>query len=112
MNWLTSKTKAGAILIALGIAVYQTVELCPMESWIPWIKYIGSLVTAAGTALGIVGLGGKVDRATAAVTSAQTSAQISSSSAAEELQKSPTPLTEEAFLRILASAKAKREPPK
>lgn len=110
MNFLGGKTKTGAVILVVGVAIYQTVDLCPIESWVPWIKWLGSIVTVAGGALGIVGIGTKVDRATAAVNSAQVSAQISSFSAAEELQKGPVPLTEESFRRILAAAKAQKEP--
>jgi hypothetical protein len=112
MNFFGSKTKAGAILLAIGVAIYNTVDLCPVSTWVPWIKYVGALVSAAGGALGLVGIGGKVDKATAAVASAQTSAQISSFSAAEELQRGPAPLTEESFRRLLSEARGKKEPPK
>ena len=111
MGMIGSKTKAGAILLAAGVAVYNTVDLCPVAAWVPWIKYLGALISAAGGALGLVGIGGKVDKATAAVVSAQTSAQVSSTSAAEELQKKEVPLTEESFRRLLAEARAKRQPP-
>lgn len=111
MGMIGSKTKVGAVLLAAGVAVYNTVDLCPVAAWVPWIKYLGALISAAGGALGLVGIGGKVDKATAAVAAAQTSAQISSSSAAEELQKSPAPLTEESFRRILSEARIKKQPP-
>lgn len=92
MNILGGKTKTGAILLAVGVAIYQTVDLCPMPAAVPWIKYIGSLVAAAGGALGLVGIGGKVDKAAAAVS------------------EQPAALTEEGFKRILADAKAKKPP--
>ena len=110
MSMVGSKTKAGAVILVVGVAIYQTVDLCPIETWVPWIKWLGSIVTVAGGALGIVGIGGKVDKATAAVTAVKTSAQDASIAAADELQKSPTPLTEEGFRRLLAEAKAKKQP--
>ena len=96
MAFFGSKTKTGAILLAVGVAVYQTVDLCPLPAIVPWIKYIGSIICAVGGALGIVGIGGKVDKATAAVSTAQ---------------EGPAPLTEEAFKRILAKAKADKAAP-
>lgn len=91
---LGSKTKAGAVILALGVAIYQTVDLCPAESWVPWIKYFGSLVAAAGGALGLVGIGNKVDKAADAV---------------QQGPQGPAPLTEESFKRLLSEARAKRQ---
>ena len=105
-----SKTKLGAIILVIGVAIYQTVDLCPVAEWVPWIKWMGSIITVAGGALGIVGIGGKVDKATAAVTSAQTTALVTGAIAAEELENKPVPLTEESFRRLLAEAKAKKAP--
>ena len=107
MGVLGSKTKVGAVLLAVGVAVYNTVDLCPVAAWVPWIKYVGALISAAGGALGLVGIGGKVDKATAAVNAVQTSAQISSATAAVELQNSPTPLTEESLRKVLAEPQVK-----
>jgi len=98
MNIMGGKTKAGAVILALGVAIYQTVELCPVDAWVPWIKYVGSLVAAAGGALGLVGIGGKVDKATAAVTS-QTGQQ-----------EGQAALTEESFRKLLAEARAAKKP--
>jgi hypothetical protein len=94
MNFLGGKTKTGAILLAVGVAIYQTVDLCPLPAMVPWIKYIGSLVAAAGGALGLVGIGGKVDKAAEAV---------------QQGQAGPAPLTEEGLKRLLAEAKAKKQ---
>lgn len=96
MNIIGGKTKAGAVILALGVAIYQTVDLCPAEAWVPWIKYIGSLIAAAGGALGLVGIGGKVDKAAEAVS---------------QLPAGPPPLTEDGLKRLLAEAKAKKQPP-
>ena len=107
MGMIGSKTKAGAILLAIGVAIYNTVDLCPVSAWVPWIKYVGALISAAGGALGLVGIGGKVDKATAAVASASTSAKVSSALTAKELEQAPKPLTEESFRRLLSEAKRK-----
>jgi hypothetical protein len=108
LNMLGGKTKSGAVLLAVGVAIYNTVDLCPVSEWVPWIKYLGALISAAGGALGLVGIGGKVDKATAAVVNAQSSAKISSLDAAIELKQVPTPLTEERFRELLAEARIKR----
>jgi hypothetical protein len=108
MSMLGSKTKAGAVLLAVGVAVYNTVDLCPVATWVPWIKYIGALISAAGGALGLVGIGGKVDKATAAVVNAQSSAKTASMDAAEDLKQALAPLTEESFRRLLAEAREKK----
>ena len=110
MGMLGSKTKAGAILLAIGVAVYNTVDLCPVSTWVPWIKYVGALISAAGGALGLVGIGGKADKITAAVTAVKTSAQTLSDQTAKELEQAPKPLTEESFKRLLAEAKRKGNP--
>lgn len=98
MNMLGGKTKTGAVLLALGVAIYNTVDICPVPAWIPWIKYVGSIACAVGGALGLVGIGHKVDKATDAVVAAD--------------QAAPSALTEERFLQILARARAKQAPPK
>lgn len=71
MNMLGGKTKLGAVLIAIGMTMYSTVDICPVASWIPWIKWIGTMIGGVGTALGIVGIGNKVERAAAAVEQGQ-----------------------------------------
>ena len=102
---LTSKTKLGAVLLALGVAVYNTVDLCPAASWVPWIKYFGAIISAAGGALGLVGIGNKVDRATAAVSSPPANL------VSPEIKEGPAPLTEARFLELLARARAKKGAP-
>lgn len=103
MNLFGSKTKFGAFLIVAGVAIYQTVDLCPVTAWVPWIKWAGSIVTIVGTYFGIIGIGGKVDKNTEAVKQGTVATTINT----EECKE--TPMTAVEFRKILEDIRRTRE---
>ena len=56
------KTKTGVIIGVIGGAMLASADMCPSPTWIPWLKFAGTLMAAAGGGLGIYGVGKKIDR--------------------------------------------------
>ena len=56
------KTKTGIIIGVVGSALLSSANVCPIPDWIPWITFIGTIITAIGAGLGVYGLGSKIDR--------------------------------------------------
>jgi hypothetical protein len=56
------KTRTGTIIAAVGMAIYQTVDLCPVDMWVPWIKWMGAILSILGGGTAMYGLANKVDK--------------------------------------------------
>jgi hypothetical protein len=58
------KTKTGSACVFLGGVLFAAVEACPVAEWQSWIKFAATILMAAGTGLGMYGIGHKVERKT------------------------------------------------
>jgi hypothetical protein len=58
------KTILGGVLLALGQIAGAAIADCPVEEWIPWLKWISGLFNAAGMVIGAIGVSSKVATAT------------------------------------------------
>ena len=65
MQNLTVNTKLGTVICGVGMAIYQTVDLCPVDSWVPWIKWVGAIIAILGGSQAVFGLTHKVDKVVA-----------------------------------------------
>ena len=64
MMGLGWKMILGGALLALGQIMGAAITDCPVEAWVPWLKWFAGLFNAAGMVLGAVGVSSKVATAT------------------------------------------------
>lgn len=64
MMGLGWKVILGGALLAAGQICAAAVTDCPVESWVPWMKWFAGIFNAAGMVLGAVGVSSKVATAT------------------------------------------------
>ncbi len=57
------KTKTGATMVAVGGFLVASGKAFPIPKYTPWLEWIGGLILAVGGALGIYGVGAKVEKA-------------------------------------------------
>jgi hypothetical protein len=107
MNLLTGNAKVFVIIAAIGMAVYQTVDLCPIAEWIPWIKWLGAILGILGGGSALIGVSGNVSKMLEGQRTLMR--QVSMNAPLSESQESTgTPLTEERFWEILKQHREKR----
>ena len=58
------KTILGGALLAAGQIMGAAITDCPVEAWVPWMKWFAGLFNAAGMVLGAVGISSKVATST------------------------------------------------
>lgn len=56
------KTKLGGACLFLGVLLTGTADRCPAQSAIPWLHFLGVVFTAAGSGMGLVGIGHKIEK--------------------------------------------------
>lgn len=56
------KTKYGAIIVAVGMALLGASEVAPNVDVGTWMKFIGTILTGFGSALTAVGIGHKIEK--------------------------------------------------
>lgn len=57
------KTTTGAVLAFIGIVLTAATQECPVPEWVPWIKWLSSILAASGVALGMVGIASRSEKA-------------------------------------------------
>lgn len=62
------KVIAGAICLGMGQLFGAAVTDCPVPSWVPWLKWFGTLFNAGGMVLAGIGVSSKVAGAVNTVT--------------------------------------------
>jgi len=55
-------TKTGVVIFAIGGALLASCEMCPVDTGIGWLKFIGTLLTSLGGAMAGLGIARKVER--------------------------------------------------
>lgn len=58
------KTILGGILLAAGQVMGAAITDCPVEAWVPWLKWLAGLFNAGGMVFGAIGVSSKVATAT------------------------------------------------
>jgi len=56
------KTKTGTLVAALGSALYAATSVAPTPEIGSWCQFIGTIFVGLGGALGVYGIGDKVDK--------------------------------------------------
>ena len=62
------KTNTGAAMFAVGGVLVSMAGGCPLPDWVYWIDMAGKILMALGGALGVYGIGDKIDRGNIAAT--------------------------------------------
>ena len=57
------KTKAGSIILSIGGVIVGSAEIAPVPGMVPWLKFIGFIVSGVGGALTVWGIGHKLEKA-------------------------------------------------
>jgi hypothetical protein len=58
------KTILGGALLAAGQIAGAAITDCPVEAWVPWLKWLAGLLNASGLVIGAIGVSSKVSTAT------------------------------------------------